>query len=483
MKRPCLSFFGITCIILLGWPFALPAADMRIAEQNARLKKTALLEQLQSEKKNAQEEAQETSHRIQSDRKSLLKTIEQLKTNNRRIQKAIQEKQTELKRLEQENQKLLKRQQEIDTVSKELVGFIRVNAKDLDTLINRSLQSAFFTDRGLFLRRLLSSENTPDMSDVSRMVDLLMQEIRLSGEVRIQEQALVDRSGQTVSTPVLVLGNFTTAFRSADETGFALYSEKSRLLFALSRLPSGRIRSQIESYMTGQSDSVPIDISRGSALRQISSELDFFEQIKAGGPVVWPILAIFIFGILIISERLFYLLRRRINAEKLSDQVNRMALARQWETCGELLETHRNRPLAIVLMTALKNRKLKREDIENALQETILGQIPPLERFLSTLGIIASIAPLLGLLGTVTGMINTFHTITYFGTGDAKMMSGGISEALVTTMLGLSVAIPIMFAHTLISRFVENLIAQMEEKAVAFVNTIEKIKEEHGSAA
>jgi len=89
----------------------------------------------------------------------------------------------------------------------------------------------------------------------------------------------------------------------------------------------------------------------------------------------------------------------------------------------------------------------------------------------------ASIAPLLGLLGTVTGMINTFHTITYFGTGDAKMMSGGISEALITTMLGLAVAIPIMFCHTLISRSVENIIAQMEEKAVSFINTIEKTKE------
>jgi len=110
--------------------------------------------------------------------------------------------------------------------------------------------------------------------------------------------------------------------------------------------------------------------------------------------------------------------------------------------------------------------------MENALQEAILREIPPLERFLSTLGMLAAIAPLLGLLGTVTGMINTFHVITFYGTSDPRMMSGGISEALVTTMLGLCVAIPIMLCHTLLSRQVEIMISTMEEKAVAMVNTI-----------
>ena len=91
---------------------------------------------------------------------------------------------------------------------------------------------------------------------------------------------------------------------------------------------------------------------------------------------------------------------------------------------------------------------------------------------------LAAIAPLLGLLGTVTGMINTFHVITSHGSGDPRMMSGGISEALVTTMLGLSVAIPIMLCHTLLSGRVENVIGQMEKKAVAFVNTVFKTREE-----
>ncbi len=98
--------------------------------------------------------------------------------------------------------------------------------------------------------------------------------------------------------------------------------------------------------------------------------------------------------------------------------------------------------------------------------------MPRLDKFLSSLGMLAAIAPLLGLLGTVTGMINTFHVITYFGAGDPRMMSGGISEALITTMLGLSVAIPVMLCHTLLTRKVETMIARMEEKSVTLVNII-----------
>ena len=147
-----------------------------------------------------------------------------------------------------------------------------------------------------------------------------------------------------------------------------------------------------------------------------------------------------------------------------------------WEECKTLLSAEKNRLIPKILLTSLPFRKQKREDMENALQESILGEIPKIERFLSTLGMLAAIAPLLGLLGTVTGMINTFHVITYYGAGDPRMMSGGISEALVTTMLGLTVAIPIMLVHTLLSRRVETQIGQMEEKAVSFVNMVFKQK-------
>ena len=113
---------------------------------------------------------------------------------------------------------------------------------------------------------------------------------------------------------------------------------------------------------------------------------------------------------------------------------------------------------------------VSREVLESILQEAVLHELPSLQRGLAVLAVMGAVAPLLGLLGTVTGMIETFRIITVFGTGDPKLMSGGISEALVTTELGLAVAIPIMLLHTLLSRRADHILGDMEKQAVGMTN-------------
>jgi biopolymer transport protein ExbB len=229
--------------------------------------------------------------------------------------------------------------------------------------------------------------------------------------------------------------------------------------------------------MEGKSEAVPMDISRGGALRQLTHRLSLWEQIPKGGVIVWPILGILVLGVVIIIERVLFLLRKRFDTEGLINRINVLASDLKWDDCRQICYEHIKKPVARVIAAGLDCYDMNREDMENALQEAILKEIPSMERFLSTLGMLASIAPLLGLLGTVTGMIDTFHVITQYGTGDPRMMSGGISEALVTTMLGLAVAIPLLLAHTLLNRAVDNMIGQMEEKAVAFVNIVYKHRE------
>jgi biopolymer transport protein ExbB len=119
-------------------------------------------------------------------------------------------------------------------------------------------------------------------------------------------------------------------------------------------------------------------------------------------------------------------------------------------------------------------RLADRETQESVLQEAILNQLPKVERGMAVLAVLGAVAPLLGLLGTVTGMIDTFRVITIYGTGDPKLMSGGISEALVTTELGLAVAIPIMLLHTFLNRRVSHIIGEMEEKSVQLCNIFQK---------
>jgi biopolymer transport protein ExbB len=140
-------------------------------------------------------------------------------------------------------------------------------------------------------------------------------------------------------------------------------------------------------------------------------------------------------------------------------------------------KVRRDNPLGRIILTYQQNKKLPLESLELKLGEAILRERGPLEKHLTLIKIVSVIAPLLGLLGTVTGMINTFQTITLFGTGDPKLMAGGISQALVTTVLGLSVAIPVVFFHTVANTRSKAIISVLEEQSTGLV--AEKAEQEH----
>ncbi len=470
MKHFYLKLIAILCGILL----VLPAhgKDMRKMMEGVDQRLKEILQKAFEEEKEALKEEKKVKEEIETNRAELMKKILELENKKRLLLKENKELKNRLMDLTKKEKEIKDKSFEMKKELDELVGFIRVNTKELDTLLRQSPQSAFFKDREAPLRPILDQVEFPGMDHIKNMVKLLFEEIFLSGQVRIERGKFVDRSGEEVIGDILVLGNFTAAYRTPKEIGFLLYSDKSNRFFALSKLPPKRIRDKIKKYMDGKSQDVPIDISKGAALRQLTHTISLVEQIPKGGPLIWPILGIGVIGIILVLERVIYLLRKTLNVEKFMEELRGFALKEKWDECINLCKQKSNKIIAKVLLKALENRHLKREDLENVLQESILNEIPKLERFLSTLSILAAIAPLLGLLGTVTGMINTFHVITYYGTGDPRMMSSGISEALITTMLGLSVAIPIMLLHSLISRWVDNFIAKLEENAVALVNLI-----------
>ena len=166
-------------------------------------------------------------------------------------------------------------------------------------------------------------------------------------------------------------------------------------------------------------------------------------------------------GVVLALERIMYLIviTRRVDDQSKTDVVSD------------------NNPLGRVYMAYEKHKHLALESLELKLGEAILRERAPLEKHLTLIKIIAVIAPLLGLLGTVTGMINTFQTITLFGTGDPKLMAGGISQALVTTVLGLSVAIPVVFFHTLANTRSKAVLSVLEEQSTGLV--AEKAEQEN----
>jgi biopolymer transport protein ExbB len=148
-------------------------------------------------------------------------------------------------------------------------------------------------------------------------------------------------------------------------------------------------------------------------------------------------------------------------------RVNQLVAKGDYDEAQAAAESQPNRPTSNIIKAGLALRGCSVEVVENGLSGAVLRELPRLERFLTALKVLAAVAPLLGLLGTVTGMINTFHVITIFGTGNPRLMAGGISEALVTTQLGLAVAIPILVASALLGRKAQSISDDMEEKAMA----------------
>ena len=476
--RRAMNVFGplICALVMVVFSPAAPVhgQDMRQIQVQARAARQALAEKAEAEKRAANAAAAESRAKIVADRQSLKEAMQSSEAEKRKLDEAVRRLTAEAKALAEQEQELDRHLSETDAMVGELVGVVRIDAKDIDALTSQSLQTAFIDTDTAFLDAIAGQSRFPDMDAVRRMAALLEATIESSAEVSVRRGAIVDRAGRPAEAEILAIGNFTAAYRIDGEVGYLTYAPAGRQLYALSRLPSARIQRQIAEYMDGKSASVPMDVSRGGALRQLTHALSLWQQIPKGGPIVWPIVAIFALGVLIVIERVVFLLRRRLDADGLVNRIDRLAGQGRWDDCVAACTLVAGKPVARVIKAGLSCCHMQREELENALQEAILREIPAMERFLSTLGLLAAIAPLLGLLGTVTGMIDTFHVITQYGTGDPRMMSGGISEALVTTMLGLCVAIPIMMVHTLLSQTVENRIGQMEEKAVALVNIVDR---------
>jgi biopolymer transport protein ExbB len=467
-----LILIGSLPILFLSSP--LYGRDMRELQVRAQQAKEALKQKAAAELQAAQQEAARSRGRIVSDKSALKAAIAKLKAQNRDLQKAVEKLTVEHRALDEKEKVLSQKLAQTDSMIRELVGVIRVNAKDLSALMNENLQTALMGKTPDFLGAITRQSKFPGMKDIRKMSDTFFNQIKNSGEVTLTRGSMVNRAGREVEADILVLGCFTAAYRWGGEVGFLNYSDSGQKLYALSRLPSDRLQKQILRYMEGRDEAVPVDVSRGAALRQLTHELSLWRQIPKGGPIVWPILGILGLGIAIVIERIIFLMRRKFDADSVIGRIDDLAAHQDWDACQKTCAPFREKAVVRVVKAGLDCCHLAREEMENALQEAILKEIPSMERYLSTLGMLAAIAPLLGLLGTVTGMIDTFHVITQHGTVDPRMMSGGISVALVTTMLGLSVAIPIMLAHTLLSRAVDNIIGQMEEKAVALVNIVHK---------
>lgn len=451
--------FLLCLIFVLMLPPALQAQEKDF---------TQVAREVQEDLEEAHEEKALNKADVDRRRKELIGQINRLKNEIKGERKAIEADENRLETLRRKRIELERRIQAHTSHMKELDAIIRDFARDFSGLAERSPYSGEDPGRLRALHGFLDKERVLGIQDIHTLMDLAFKDMTASGQVVRRTGPIVDRQGREVDGEIIRLGNLTAIYREGGDAGYLTLSPASgRLLASVS--PGWGVCRNLNRFFEGKTDAVYMDISGGVAIKQLSRRTGIWEQILSGGLLVWPILFVGLIAGILLLERLFFLGRVRQNTDRLMTHVTELVEAGDYKGAMTEAESQPGRPTSNVLKAGLAQQGQPRDIIESTLAEAILKETPSLERFLPALKVLAAIAPLLGLLGTVTGMINTFHVITVHGTGDPRLMAGGISEALVTTQLGLAVAIPILVIVALLGRKAHRIASDMEEKAMALI--------------
>ncbi len=314
----------------------------------------------------------------------------------------------------------------------ELFAVVRQVAVGTASTVENSMVSAEFPGRAQYLHQMGKSTTTPRIDDLRQLWSILLTEMNQSGKVSRFDASIIRPDGEETAGEIIRVGTFT----AVSDGQFLKYIPSSSKMVQLAKQPAPRHRQLAENLQTSDDTYVDmsVDPSKGAILGLLVLTPDMQEKIGQGGLIGYLILVIGATGLLIIAYRFFVIFAQKRSVEK------------QLES-GELKDKS---PLARLLQVVDDAPNPSAEVLSMRLDEQMAEESSALHRGLATVAVLAAVSPLLGLLGTVTGMIETFNSITLFGTGDPKLMSGGISQALITTQLGLAVAIPLVLLHSLL---------------------------------
>ena len=317
----------------------------------------------------------------------------------------------------------------------ELFGVFRQTADDTQTMLFDSLITLEFPARRTKISKLAESDEVPTIAQMRALWTLLIEESALSGTISKFQASVVRPSGEKYDADVTRVGSFNVI----TEDRYLNYLAENDELVELPRQPAGAVRSSaadLHDADPGQEVGFFIDPSRGALLGLLVQSPSLGERVEQGKAVGYAIILLGIVGLLIVGQRLLTLTRIR---SRINNQMKD-------------LETPRpDNPLGRILISYIENKHLDLDTIKSRVEEVMFSDLAEIKKGLQLIKVFAAVAPLMGLLGTVIGMIGTFQAITLFGTGDPKLMAGGISQALVTTVLGLCAAIPLVLSHGLLS--------------------------------
>jgi len=334
----------------------------------------------------------------------------------------------------------------------EVFGVVRQSAGDFHARYLGSLAMAGQPKDLDFLGMLSNRRPLPNIDELERLWLIVLQEMADTAKVVKTRADVVTPDGRKEDRQIVRVG----AFNAIAGDAYLSHIEGRNQFLVLPRQPQGRylrLARDLESASAGEVRPFAVDPSRGAILSQLVQSPTLLERVRHGREIGLIILALGLFGVGLFAARytFLYMVGRKVKGQLQSNDVRD------------------DNPVGRILALYDQNPDIAPETLEVKLDEAVLREIPRLEWGLTTIKILAAVAPLLGLLGTVVGMIETFQSITLFGTGDPQLMAGGISQALVTTALGLVVAIPLLLLHNIASAKSRYLINIMEEQGAGLL--------------
>jgi len=445
-------FCGVLTLAMSGWSLAEEAAQAQSASLDE------LLLRIKEAKLSESREQAARVREFQQAKAEKDKLLKQAKAAELAEEQRSEQLEQEFADNERQIAALEAQLQERLGSLKEMFGHLTAAAGDTRSTLNHSLVSAQFPDRTDFLddliERMSSNTRLPSIAEIEQLWYEINREMIEAGKVVSFPATVIGADGEQSSRQVVRIG----AFNLLSEGAYLTYRPETSTVAELARQPGGgyqKMATELQSSGGGFT-SVAIDPtgpSGGSLLAALVNSPGWLERWRQGGGIGYLISGL---GVLALMLALWRLVILSVVSRRVSRQLSKEAPAN-------------DNPLGRVLQIGLDNPSLDAESLELKLHEQVLKERPSIEVGLNWLKIIAMVAPLLGLLGTVTGMIITFQAITLFGSGDPKTMAGGISSALVTTVLGLCVAIPTVLLHTFVNSRAQRILHILEEQSAGLV--------------
>ncbi|EGR1044069.1 TPA: MotA/TolQ/ExbB proton channel family protein [Vibrio cholerae] len=429
----------------LALALSLPFAFASVANASNSLVQQATQEKAQQQQHNQQREAGfvQTAQELQAAKAELLAERNRLQKEADQLSSQFSDNENTLARLEETLR--------LETGSLgEMFGVVRQNAKELQSELDQSVTGVEPRAHQQSIDDVVAAKTLPSMAQLRGLWQAMSEEIRASGQIQTTEIQWLNGQGETQTVPALRLGSLGLI----SEQGYVKWDNARQQALSYQQLPSDfPTFSHIRTLVDGDVVTMKVDPSRGVLLEQLALTPTLSQRLQAGGVIGNVILVLLGVGLIIALYRgaILATLRQKIKAQ-----------LKNPEQPGD-------NPLGRILAVYNKEQQRSVEALELRLLEAVVDEQNHLETGLSMLKLLAALAPMLGLLGTVTGMIETFQVITQFGNGDPKVMAGGISMALVTTVEGLIAAIPLLLAHNILSAQAEAIRNILEKQGIGLV--------------